>query len=177
MKLATEVTTRALNKAHNSVDFLEKMGDYLDNNKHRIYKSISKPQFQNSLLDKLLQLTSDEDLEILIEKHYKILIQKNEIERFSPLSRPAFTFLKRFTKYNYKDGKIVNFILDDNGLIISEPSLVNKHLTQTLKEIQTNPSYPSYERPIDFPNFQPSAQPNANRYLNKFRLGKPSHWI
>jgi len=170
LKLASELTTRALKDSYNSLSFLQNIGASLSQNGHRIYNKMKKAKFQNSLLDKLLQLSSDEDIDSLVEKHYKYLIQDNEDQRFSPFSGPAFAFLKRFTKLNSK--KIVSSIVDENGVVISEPETVSKHLIKTLMEIQFNPSYPLYDEPTDFPKFPVLDSAECEDILRQVSYGK-----
>jgi len=171
-KLAADVTSSTLIKSNNSLDFLQAMGYCLRRNNHRVFTKVKRQIYHNDLLDKTLQLTSEEDLEELLENHYKHLIRCHEVERFSIFSKTAFSFLKKFTRMDQKRRSIVSSIKDESGVILSDPSHVNEQLILTLKEIQLNPYYPLYDRPVDFPKMLPLTQIECKMVLEQLSSGK-----
>lgn len=129
---------------------------------------------QTELTNLLLNISDANHLSSTINKYWEKIWRKTEQDRFSCESKRAYTGLKKILKYNLfekKDGTIVDSIKDDNGDIITDPSLINKALLKTLKEVQHDEKWGHIEQK-PFPKLSRLNEEEMEDIVSRLSCGK-----
>ncbi len=173
-KLAEKITLGALESTSNSKEFLRMIQYSRKANPKGMTMTLKRNSFRKPVIQKLLDGNEEEDALDIIRNYFRQFNQDLEDRRFSNLSKVFFNYAKKVFKYDCidkKDGSIISVIKDENNLIITDPSEVNKQLILTMKELQEDISKPT-PRNLPFPILEDKTVEEMETFLKKLSSGK-----
>jgi hypothetical protein len=142
---------------------------------HKPLSPIRRKKCDNKILELLLNCDGIEDIRAEIKQYWHSAYAVNELLRFSDDQKDAFEFLRKVFKYQLyekRDGSIVNAVIDDSGLIISDPEKVNAMLIKRMKEIQFDESLPGYCENGRFHTLEPISIQKFRKITQRLTVGK-----
>jgi len=152
-KLAQSFTINSLKEAENAHSFLKATQRRMKSIGNDIRKKIKRKEHKRELLQRIMEMSDDDDIREIISHYWKEKYEENQELRLSGDSKSSFEFLNKVMKYhdNRRDGSIISEIVDEKGTTISNEDEVNKILIQELQKIQVKEDQPKYELPTPFP--------------------------
>ena len=144
----------------------------LERNKNRIFKSIKRKDYERKLFQQLIEYKYL-DVKEIIRKYWDDLYLENENMRFGEDMPRAFQDLAKifgYKNFECREGSIAHVIQED-GVTLADPNVVNKKIMDFLKSIQQNLRFPVVEK-TDFPNLPNLSEDEVDAILEGMASGK-----